>query len=258
VRYTIKWSSIYASPGCKAFYCNLTAAPRIKVHVHQTRERGHIPEWDKKSLYTTSIRNSSATELSVSLQTRRLHPCLKAGGGPFSKFLFIYRTVWKYSRCTAHSEQFGHLTYKTVNQFNVYGSVHRKYTYSNIYPKRCNFTQFIYIWKLLYVFRVVRPSIIRSANNCIYSIWYLFTPLLPPAAIAAINLLVLVRHTGQHSEWMCTDSKTVKDSIFLDLTTIEERTTKLLRSSYENNQQLLERELGEWLMWWTKGKVSGL
>ena len=30
-----------------------------------------------------------------------------------------------------------------------------------------------FIWKLLYMFRVVPPSIIRSANNCIYSIWYL-------------------------------------------------------------------------------------
>src|SRR5215475_3193802 len=31
----------------------------------------------------------------------------------------------------------------------------------------------IYIWKLLYMFRVVLPAIIRSAYNCIYSIWYL-------------------------------------------------------------------------------------
>jgi hypothetical protein len=45
--------------------------------------------------------------------------------------------------------------------------------YSNIYPTRCNVTQFIYIWKLLYMFRVVLPPIIRSAYNCIYSIWYL-------------------------------------------------------------------------------------
>jgi len=30
-----------------------------------------------------------------------------------------------------------------------------------------------YIWKLLYMFRVVPPPIIRSANNCIYSIWNL-------------------------------------------------------------------------------------
>jgi hypothetical protein len=37
----------------------------------------------------------------------------------------------------------------------------------------CNVTQFIYIWKLLYVFRLVLPPIIRSAYNCIYSICYL-------------------------------------------------------------------------------------
>jgi len=30
-----------------------------------------------------------------------------------------------------------------------------------------------YIWKLLFMFRVVIPPIIRSAYNCIYSIWYL-------------------------------------------------------------------------------------
>jgi len=30
-----------------------------------------------------------------------------------------------------------------------------------------------YIWKLLHMFRVVPPPIIRSAYNCIYSIWYL-------------------------------------------------------------------------------------
>src|SRR5215470_5696960 len=42
-----------------------------------------------------------------------------------------------------------------------------------VYPTRCNVTQFIYIWKLLYMFRVVLPPIIRSAYNCIYSIWYL-------------------------------------------------------------------------------------
>jgi len=29
-----------------------------------------------------------------------------------------------------------------------------------------------FIWKLLYMFRVVPPPV-RSANNCIYSIWYL-------------------------------------------------------------------------------------
>jgi hypothetical protein len=38
---------------------------------------------------------------------------------------------------------------------------------------KMNVTQFIYIWELLYMFRVVLSPIIRSANNCIYSIWYL-------------------------------------------------------------------------------------
>jgi hypothetical protein len=65
------------------------------------------------------------------------------------------------------------------------------FLHSIIYPTRCNFKQFIYIWKLLYMFRVVLiwalsgpmhlglmfrvvpPPIIRSAYNCIYSIWYL-------------------------------------------------------------------------------------
>jgi len=42
-----------------------------------------------------------------------------------------------------------------------------------VYPTRCNDTQFIYTWKLLYMFRVVPPPIIKSAYNCIYSIWYL-------------------------------------------------------------------------------------
>jgi len=48
-----------------------------------------------------------------------------------------------------------------------------KRIYSNIYPTRCNFTRFIYIWTLLYTFRVVPPPIIRSPYNCTYSIWHL-------------------------------------------------------------------------------------
>ena len=45
--------------------------------------------------------------------------------------------------------------------------------FSNIRPTRCNFTQFIYIWNLLYMFRMLLSPIIRSEYNCIYSIWYL-------------------------------------------------------------------------------------
>jgi hypothetical protein len=39
------------------------------------------------------------------------------------------------------------------------------YQYSNIrvHTTRCNVTHFIYIWKLLYMFRVVLPPIVRSA-----------------------------------------------------------------------------------------------
>jgi len=40
----------------------------------------------------------------------------------------------------------------------------------NNYPTRCNNIQFIYICKLLYMFRVVSPPIIRSSYHCIYSI----------------------------------------------------------------------------------------
>jgi hypothetical protein len=42
-----------------------------------------------------------------------------------------------------------------------------------MFPTRCKVTQFICIWKMLYMFRVVLPHIIRSAYNCTYSIWYL-------------------------------------------------------------------------------------
>jgi len=40
-----------------------------------------------------------------------------------------------------------------------------------------------FIWKLLYMFREVASPIIKSANNCIYSIWYLSHPYcyLPPS-----------------------------------------------------------------------------
>ena len=43
--------------------------------------------------------------------------------------------------------------------------------YPNIYATRCNVTQFILSGN--YMFQMVPSPIIRSANNCIYSIWCL-------------------------------------------------------------------------------------
>jgi len=45
--------------------------------------------------------------------------------------------------------------------------------YSNIYPTRCNVTQLILSGNSSTCFGVVPSPIIRSANNSIYSIWYL-------------------------------------------------------------------------------------
>jgi hypothetical protein len=56
-------------------------------------------------------------------------------------------------------------------EFNVHGFLHR----NNILilsNKMQHYTVY-FIWRLLYMFQVVPSPIIRSANNCIYSIWYL-------------------------------------------------------------------------------------
>jgi hypothetical protein len=55
--------------------------------------------------------------------------------------------------------------------FYVWGSVHHEIYISNC-PTSCNNIQFIYICKLLYMFQVVTPLIIRSSYHCIYSIWH--------------------------------------------------------------------------------------
>ena len=54
--------------------------------------------------------------------------------------------------------------------------------YSNKYPTSCNVTQFIYFWKLLYIFRVVSPPIIRSTQLYVHHL-VLVKPLLLPTAI---------------------------------------------------------------------------
>jgi len=55
-----------------------------------------------------------------------------------------------------------------------------------------------FIWKLLYMFRVVTPPIIRSANNCIYSIWYLLHRYCYPA-LSRKSLSVLWVAYATHS-----------------------------------------------------------
>jgi hypothetical protein len=48
----------------------------------------------------------------------------------------------------------------------------RRTLHINNCPKICNNMQFIYICKLLYMFRVVTLPIIRSSYRCIWSIWH--------------------------------------------------------------------------------------
>jgi hypothetical protein len=55
-------------------------------------------------------------------------------------------------------------------KFNVHGSVHRKNIPIYISNKMQRYTVH-FIWKLLYMFRMVPPPIITY--NCIYNIWYL-------------------------------------------------------------------------------------
>jgi hypothetical protein len=60
---------------------------------------------------------------------------------------------------------------RNVYVFNVRGSEHR--TNILIYIQQDAKLHSYFIWKLLYMFQVVPPPIIRRANNSIYSIWYL-------------------------------------------------------------------------------------
>ena len=59
----------------------------------------------------------------------------------------------------------------TYFNFNVHGSMYRNNIL--IYIQQDATLHIYFIRKLLYMFRVVPPPIIRSTNNCTYSIWYL-------------------------------------------------------------------------------------
>ena len=58
-------------------------------------------------------------------------------------------------------------------KFNVQGFVHRKYIPLINFQKDAKLHSLFISGKLLYMFRVVSPPIIRSTHNCIYSICYL-------------------------------------------------------------------------------------
>jgi len=57
------------------------------------------------------------------------------------------------------------------NEFNVHGSVHRE-SMSIIDQQDATVCSLLYFCKLLYMFRVVTPPIIRSTCNFNYSIWH--------------------------------------------------------------------------------------
>ena len=50
-----------------------------------------------------------------------------------------------------------------------------------------------FICKLLYMFRVVSPPIIRNTNNCIYSVWYWSTVAATVAIVGEWRVTVSVR-----------------------------------------------------------------
>ena len=49
-----------------------------------------------------------------------------------------------------------------------------------------------FIWKLLYMFRVKVPPIIRSANNCIYSIYNIGLSFMRFEVAFAVNVYILI------------------------------------------------------------------
>ena len=79
---------------------------------------------------------------------------------------------------------------RMIIKFYVPGSVHRKYIPIQAISNKMQHYTVYFILKQLYIFRVVPPPIIRSAYNCIYSIWYLshrycYLPLSNSSTIAA-------------------------------------------------------------------------
>ena len=82
--------------------------------------------------------------------------------------LYLYTSF----NLSVNFKQYLHKFRLLLMEFNVHGPVRRKNILIYISKKIQRYTVY-FIWKLLYMFWMVTPSIIRSANKCIYSIWYL-------------------------------------------------------------------------------------
>jgi hypothetical protein len=82
-------------------------------------------------------------------------PAIKTGGARVS-ILNLYNLAFMCSIC--------------IN-FNVHGSMHHNNIV--IYIQQDATFHSLFFWKLPYMCQVVPPPIIRSANNCVYGIWYL-------------------------------------------------------------------------------------
>ena len=87
---------------------------------------------------------------------------------------------------------FVYILYYRIFKFNVQGSVHRKYIPLDIFPTRCNITQFIYFWKTaLHVSGGISTH--HQEHTQLYLQYLVFVkPLLLPAAIAEELELVWV------------------------------------------------------------------
>jgi hypothetical protein len=97
-----------------------------------------------------------------------------------------------------------------ILEFNVHWSVHHKSLSITVQQDAIMYSS-LYFCKLLYVFRVVAPSIIRNTYNCNYSIWHrsnfgkcsvwsqlkmrVMAPSLLPSAVAEGKLLSLADFT---------------------------------------------------------------
>ena len=93
------------------------------------------------------------------------------GNTHFIKILFL-------SSFQNHSMTSTHTHARTRSHPRMHARTHTHNTHKEYYliiliSNEMQLYTVYFIWKLLYVFRVVPPPILRSAYNCIYSVWYL-------------------------------------------------------------------------------------